>query len=281
MRGLPSDSSAAAEVADGTLPLASSNRVRLMLPAAPLESNPPLDKVLMALTEGVSIGYESGSTLIQDVEVSFKIGSRTALLGPNGCGKTTLLKTLAGSLPVKEGYRRVGAGNLRRARVQLFTQDLAQDLPSDATPIEYILKDCPAGVEMETARRALGSLGLRPDAHNSKIGNLSGGEKARVALAVFVTRPADVLLLDEPTNHLDGAAVTALSAGLQAHEGGAVIVASHDRAFVEALKTTQTITVIRDEDGGASALQVTHGKPNKKSFAAAPARASIDSSTPE
>jgi len=259
LRGLPKDADAAsADVASGTLPLASPNRVWLKLPEPPLAGSPPVDGVLLGL-QGVQVGYPQGPAILRDVQVTVGTGMRMALLGPNGCGKSTLLRTLAGTLEVQDGKRRVGAGSLRRARVALFTQDLAQDLPSDQTPVEYVLGDgAPIMLDAEGARKALGALGLRSEVHNSRIGTLSGGEKARVALAVFATRPADVLLLDEPTNHLDGAAVTALSRGLREHPG-AVVVASHDRAFVDDLEVTGTVLVSRGEAGEAGSIQVARG----------------------
>ncbi|CAE7883768.1 CPK2 [Symbiodinium microadriaticum] len=185
-------------------------------------------------------------------------GQRLALLGPNGCGKTTLLRSLAGRLEVEAGCRILGAGGLRRARVAFFTQDLAQDLPGDITPVEHVLgDDAPISLDKEGARAALGALGLRGACHNAPIKTLSGGEKARVALAVFATRPADVLLLDEPTNHLDGAAVASLCAGLREH-GGAVLVSSHDKAFLEALRVTDQVHIARAEVGEPGHLKVIH-----------------------
>ncbi|CAE6971845.1 ABCF1 [Symbiodinium natans] len=160
---------------------------------------------------------------------------------------------------VEVGARILGVGGLRRARVAYFTQDLAQDLPGDMTPVEHVLgDDAPISLDMEGARAALGALGLRGACHNSPIRTLSGGEKARVALAVFATRPADVLLLDEPTNHLDGAAVASLCTGLREH-GGAVLVSSHDKAFLEALHVTDQVHIVRAEVGEPGRLKVING----------------------
>jgi len=106
---------------------------------------------------------------------------------------------------------------------------------------------------------------------------LSGGEKARVALAVFATRPADVLLLDEPTNHLDGAAVAALSQGLREHQG-AVIVASHDMAFVDELQVTHTAKVARAPPGQPGSLQLREGAPEELVLGAEVPEAAVGSS---
>lgn len=243
--------------AQGLLPLSGPGKVKFNLPDWPLGASPPLDRKLLTLKE-TEIRYDGGEPVLNIEEFVVSAGQRLALLGPNGCGKTTLLRSLAGRLEVEAGCRILGAGGLRRARVAFFTQDLAQDLPGDITPVEHVLgDDAPISLDKEGARAALGALGLRGACHNAPIKTLSGGEKARVALAVFATRPADVLLLDEPTNHLDGAAVASLCAGLREH-GGAVLVSSHDKAFLEALRVTDQVHIARAEVGEPGHLKVIH-----------------------
>jgi len=256
LRGLPEKSGMMDGNSEGTLPLAAGGKVVLKLPDSPLETEKPPGGLLLALDEA-TVGYD-GRMVLDDVKLDFVQGSRMALLGPNGCGKSTLLKTLAGDIEQPKGTRKLGTGGLRKAKVRLFSQDLAQALPMDSTPIDFLMQDASSGLSEQEARAALGALGLKASQHKSLISLLSGGEKARVALALFATRPADVLLLDEPTNHLDGAAVTALALGLKNHTGS-VIVASHDAAFVEALGVTNTIEVIKGDLGRPGSVKVHKG----------------------
>eukprot|EP00439_Symbiodinium_sp_Y106_P079257 s723_g17.t4 len=196
---------------------------------------------------------------IRHEEFVVSAGQRLALLGPNGCGKTTLLRSLAGRLEVEAGCRILGAGGLRRARVAFFTQDLAQDLPGDITPVEHVLgDDAPISLDKEGARAALGALGLRGACHNAPIKTLSGGEKLDTASPdIPDVHTSRLEPNDEPTNHLDGAAVASLCAGLREH-GGAVLVSSHDKAFLEALRVTDQVHIARAEVGEPGHLKVIH-----------------------
>mmetsp|Transcript_72364 Transcript_72364/g.143474 ORF Transcript_72364/g.143474 Transcript_72364/m.143474 type:complete len:683 (-) Transcript_72364:188-2236(-) len=257
-RGLPADELVSKgkdkgeEETDGMLPLADMGDVNLRLPAAPQFRGGPPDGVLLRLKDA-DIGYGAGNPIIGNVNMLIKANARVALLGPNGAGKTTLLRNLYGSMDLQAGNRKLGQGSLGAVRVGLFTQDLAQDLPDDVSPIDYVVSSCG---EEETARRALGALGLKSSVHKSKIGTLSGGEKARVALAVFALTPTDVLLMDEPTNHLDRVAVKALAEGLRAHKGGAVLVSSHDQAFIDALQVTDKAVVTKAVTGKTGMLDM-------------------------
>lgn len=118
-------------------------------------------------------------------------------------------------------------------RIGVFTQDLAADLPPEATALQWVA-DQAVTIPTERVRAILGALGLTGDAGTRLIGALSGGERARVALAAIAAKPYNVLLLDEPTNHLDTETVDALIQGLKDYEGTLVLV-SHDRHLIESL----------------------------------------------
>jgi len=169
--------------------------------------------------------------------------------GPNGAGKSTLLRALAASAGVSiTGDRFTSPGCV----VNFFTQDLAQELPGDITPVAHVasyVREYDVTISDTRIRAVLGALGLSTFAQTQKIGNLSGGEKGRVALASFVLKPANLLIMDEPSNHLDVDTISALADGLRAFEAGeskkraAVVVISHDREFVERLQSTHVCMV--------------------------------------
>ena len=156
-------------------------------------------------------------------------------------GKSTLLSALSGKLPPMEGSRILGDG----LELGVFTQDLAQDLDQNALAKDVVtslvrVKD--PTISDEKARTVLGALGLTGEKSVRLVGHLSGGEKARVALASFVLIPHNLLLLDEPSNHLDLATLQVLTKALRDFEGS-VIVISHDRTFLEELEPTHVVTV--------------------------------------
>jgi ATPase subunit of ABC transporter with duplicated ATPase domains len=180
---------AAAAGADAGAP-GDASKVALALPP------PPPGAAEALILENASFGHGAASSppQLSRVSLSLQRGMRLAILGPNGAGKSTLLAALAGELALRAGTRRVGDG----VSLGVFTQDLAQDLPADAVALEHVLEAARAadgGVSAERARSVLGALGLRGDAPLRRIGDLSGGEKARVALAAFVLTPANALLL--------------------------------------------------------------------------------------
>jgi len=180
--------------------------------------------------------------VLETVDLTLERGMRLVLLGPNGCGKSTLLQSLAGRQPLLGGRRRVGD----RSRIGVFDQDLAATLPPDTDALTHLTELVPA-MPPQRLRAVLGALGLPGDMALRPIAQLSGGEKARVALAALVVRPCNVLLLDEPTNHLDAETVEVLVRALGEFTGAMVLV-THDRYVAESIASH----VGRVEGGGVT-----------------------------
>jgi ATPase subunit of ABC transporter with duplicated ATPase domains len=171
------------------------------------------DGVLLSLRNGASVGYSESesneeseaATLISGVELDIQQGMKILVRGPNGAGKTTLLDTLRGRLPLLAGDR-VEDSNLR---LGVFTQDLAQELDPGRRAVDLVTEHARSGddgdilISDQDARNILGGLGLQGDKALRLVGQLSGGEKARVALAMFALKPSNLYLLDEVSNHLD------------------------------------------------------------------------------
>ena len=200
-------------------------------------ARPPACGMAPLTLRSANIRHPLGSVdIISGAQLEVLKGMRLILRGPNGAGKSTILKALAGKIPVGAGQR------LEDDRLELgfFAQDLAQDLPQDMAACEYVadtVRSADSSITDESCRTIMGSLGLIGEKATRLIGSLSGGEKARVALATFCLTPCNVILLDEPTNHLDVDAVAALLEAIGKYEG-AVVVVSHDRAFCEAIEAT-------------------------------------------
>ena len=185
-----------------------------------------------------TLGWSDGPDVLSGVELRLERGMRLAVLGLNGSGKSTLLSTLDGSLAPRAGRLRLGRG----VRIGRYSQHLTQALDPEKTGLEVLRELAPAA-EDGRLRSVLGALGLSGDAALREVGRLSGGEKARVVLAGFCARPANVLLLDEPTNHLDVVTVDVLIEALRSFDG-AMVVVTHDRHLVEAVATH--VAVVRD-----------------------------------
>jgi len=200
------------------------------LPRFSLPPAPAGDMAAIKLVD-VTAGWPDGPDILCNINLTVERGRRIAVLGPNGCGKSTLLAVLSGMLSPNQGRRRVGD----RIRIGSFTQDLAAELPGELTALEYVCQTSPIATE-EQVRTTLGALGLSGEAALRSIKELSGGEKARVALASLTTRPNNVLLLDEPTNHLDTETVEVLVRALETYEGAMAFV-THDRYLVEQIAT--------------------------------------------
>ncbi len=173
-----------------------------------------------------SAGYGERRVL-DGVSVFLEPGDRVGLLGRNGAGKSTFMKLLAGVLAPMSGERKPA----RDLAIGYFAQSQVEELPADMTPLALMLERAP-GLSDQAARNYLGGFGYGGEMATMPVGPRSGGEKARLALALLLVDKPNLLLLDEPTNHLDMSARAALVEALQDY-AGAVVLVSHDRALLE------------------------------------------------
>ena len=191
--------------------------------------------------DNISVGY-GDKPVLNNVNLTIRAGDRLGLLGKNGAGKSTLIKLLAGELQPKFGVRLEGKGLV----VGYFAQHQLDYLRLDESPMQHIVRLDGRTRELEL-RSFLGGFNFHGDQAMAPIRPFSGGEKARLALALLIWQKPNLLLLDEPTNHLDLEMRHALNLALQEYEGSVVVV-SHDRHL---LKTT-TESLIHVADGSAT-----------------------------
>jgi ATP-binding cassette subfamily F protein 3 len=177
--------------------------------------------------------------LFLGAELLIERGDRIAFLGPNGAGKSTLLRLITGLETPTEGTVKLGAHNVIPG---YFEQNQAEALDLTKTVMDTIHDEVPEW-KNEEVRTLLGRFLFSGDTVYKQVGALSGGEKARLALAKMLLRPANLLILDEPTNHLDIPAKEMLEESLQNYDGTAIIV-SHDRYFIS--QVANKIVEIRD-----------------------------------
>ncbi len=191
---------------------------------------------LLDLSEG-RLGY-GDKTILEKVKLQLTPGARIGLLGPNGAGKSTLIKNLAGELEPLSG-RLVRGENLS---VGYFAQHQLDSLDNKASPLLHLQRLAPTERE-QTLRDFLGGFDFRGNRIDEPVLNFSGGEKARLALALIAWERPNLLLLDEPTNHLDLEMRLALTMALQEFSG-AVLVVSHDRHLLKS--TTDDFLLVAD-----------------------------------
>jgi len=195
----------------------------------------------LLVLEDVAAGYhteQGDKTIVRHVDFSLQIGQRIGLLGVNGAGKSTVIKTIAGELAPLAGKATIGKG----LAIGYFAQHQVEMLRHDESPLWHLAKLAPTTREQEL-RNFLGSFNFPGDMVTSPIAPFSGGEKARLALALIVWQRPNLLLLDEPTNHLDLETREALTLALAQFEGTLVLV-SHDRHLLRA--TTDQFLIVAD-----------------------------------
>ena len=194
--------------------------VSIQLPA-PLR----LPNSLLSL-RGADCGYGPGATILRNVGFGLEAGDRIGLLGVNGAGKSTLVKTLVGELPPMSGERLAHPD----LRIGYFAQHTVESLVMGTTPIDH-LKALSPNTPTQEFRNFLGGWQFPGDRAFEVIDNFSGGEKARLALALLAWSKPNLLLLDEPTNHLDLEMREALAEALSDFDG-AIVMVSHDRHLI-------------------------------------------------
>ena len=181
-------------------------------------------------TEGLCKSYGDHEVL-HDVNLLLERGDRVALIGENGAGKTTLLRALAGEIELTSGSFTFG----HKTKIGYYAQHHAEALDPTQTVYESVYARCPEGGQ-QRVRSVLGALLFSDGDIDKKVGVLSGGERARVALAQLLVDPGNVLLMDEPTNHLDLDSSERLAEALSTFDGTLLFV-SHNRGFIRRLGT--------------------------------------------
>ncbi len=181
---------------------------------------------LLSLTES-QCGYNTETIILNEVGLTLVPGSRIGLLGRNGAGKSTLIKSLAGEIELLNGERYCA----QELQIGYFSQHQLEQLHSGSSPVDHIIRAQPTLGEPQ-ARSFLGKFGFSGDQALESVNTMSGGEKARLVLALIVLEKPQLLLLDEPTNHLDLEMRQALVMALQDF-GGAIILIAHDRFLLE------------------------------------------------
>jgi len=200
-----------------------------------------MDRSLGLNVSEVAFSYDGKEPwLLEGCEMGVDCGSRIAIVGPNGAGKSTLLNLMMQQLEPCLGEVSTSKG----IRIRQYHQHFEELLPLDKTGVEYLQSAFDLSPP-EKARAVLGQFGLPGASHFTKIGNLSGGQKARVAFAALMLSKPHIIILDEPTNHLDIESVEALTEAVSKFNGGLVLV-THDARLITEIDCELWVV----EDGG-------------------------------
>ncbi len=200
--------------------------------------DPPRSSRLVIEIEDATIGYD-GQPVLEHVNLVVERGQKLALIGPNGAGKSTLLKVIIGQLAPLAGLARLGAN----VDVAYFAQHQVDALDLDRTVGQEFRHKVGEQPKNRNMRTVLGSFGFSGDAVDRLVGDLSGGERTRLALAEIMCNPVNLLVLDEPTNHLDLPSCDVLEDALRVYPG-TVLLVSHDRYLIR--NTVEELVAVRD-----------------------------------
>jgi ATP-binding cassette subfamily F protein 1 len=216
-------------------------------PPKPYNVNITFDNVIELSTRNiiefkeVNFKYPNSEPIYQDLNITLGMGSRIVLVGPNGCGKTTFFKLASGEISPTDGY----ILSDERLRVGYYNQQIIDHLPLELNSIEY-LQSLNSKLDNGKCRSILGKLGIKKydnlDLPTNKIGNLSGGQKARVSFGGVQMSNPHLILLDEPTNHLDLESIEGLIKGINEFNGGIVII-THDMYLIESIENADIYQV--------------------------------------
>lgn len=191
---------------------------------------PPLQPPILGMYN-VTFGYNPDQILIKNSDFGIDMQSRVAIVGPNGVGKSTFLKLLTQQIEPLKGEVKKN----HRMRIGNYSQHSGEQLTAEESPTEYLMRLF--NLTYQEARKNLGTFGLASHAHTIKNKDLSGGQKARVALAELCLMAPDVLIMDEPTNNLDIESIEALADAINNYGGGVVIV-THDERLIRDCECT-------------------------------------------
>ena len=191
----------------------------------------------------VEFGYNENEKIYENLNISLSMGSKIILVGSNGIGKTTFFKLASEKIKPSNGY----IFKDERLRVGYYNQQIIDNLPLELNSIEF-LQQLNSNLDINKCRNILGKLGISKidniDIPTNKIGDLSGGQKARVSFASIQIENPHLILLDEPTNHLDLESIEGLINGINNFNGGVVII-THDMYLIESIEN-KTIYQVKD-----------------------------------
>ena len=194
------------------------------------EQDKPLRRIAVEAT-GITKGFDEGP-LFENLDLTIEAGSRVAILGQNGIGKTTLARTLLQELEADSGEVKWS----ENASISVFAQDNAAEFEQDMSLFDWITQWQPRGADEQLLRATLGRMLFSRDDSEKSVKVVSGGEQRRLMFGKIMLQQPNVIVMDEPTNHLDMASIESLNLALENYAGTLIFI-SHDRAFVSSLAT--------------------------------------------